>query len=402
MDLGERISILRKERGLSQEKLGELVGVSRQAVSKWESDQTVPDVENCVAISRALGVTLGSLLALEEAESGKDAELNEEQLKMVEAVADKYLERREKPRRRWRWPVILAACALLVGAVALWEWLSGMDRTINYLSGELSNLQGSIVSGVGDQVKESLEQQTSLITDSTQVAEALDLRENTITYRMTATLKSVGPDTKVTYLARSGGKDATVEAAGQGQTFTGLVECPLTDEIKLYLVVEENGASRTQILETMYQMEQEYAIRLEGGIRWTALQQSGLVSGAVEPVQLYADLYNAYHFSNAPTLTRLELVTFVNDAQVSAVPIDLSLGHQYTDNWSLPLEPDIPADGTGAVEGDTLTFAVLAEDNYERRVSKVFSSYKVLANGKLEVLDWPALDNSPYGLEVWE
>lgn len=38
MTLGTRIAALRRERGLSQEALGELVGVSRQAVSKWESE----------------------------------------------------------------------------------------------------------------------------------------------------------------------------------------------------------------------------------------------------------------------------------------------------------------------------------------------------------------------------
>lgn len=41
MTLGERIASLRKEKGLSQEALGELVGVTRQAVSKWEADKTL-------------------------------------------------------------------------------------------------------------------------------------------------------------------------------------------------------------------------------------------------------------------------------------------------------------------------------------------------------------------------
>lgn len=45
MTLGTRIAALRRERGLSQEALGELVGVSRQAVSKWESDSALPDVK---------------------------------------------------------------------------------------------------------------------------------------------------------------------------------------------------------------------------------------------------------------------------------------------------------------------------------------------------------------------
>ena len=43
MELNERIASVRKAAGLTQEQLGELVGVSRQAVSKWESGQAVPD-----------------------------------------------------------------------------------------------------------------------------------------------------------------------------------------------------------------------------------------------------------------------------------------------------------------------------------------------------------------------
>ena len=52
MPLGDRIASLRKEKKLSQEALGELVGVSRQAVSKWESNKALPDIQNCIAMSR--------------------------------------------------------------------------------------------------------------------------------------------------------------------------------------------------------------------------------------------------------------------------------------------------------------------------------------------------------------
>ena len=43
MELKDRIAAVRKAAGLTQEQLGELLGVTRQAVSKWESGQTVPD-----------------------------------------------------------------------------------------------------------------------------------------------------------------------------------------------------------------------------------------------------------------------------------------------------------------------------------------------------------------------
>lgn len=61
MTLGERIGRYRKEMGISQEELGHRLGVSRQAVSKWETGRTVPDMENLLALARLFGVPLPEL-----------------------------------------------------------------------------------------------------------------------------------------------------------------------------------------------------------------------------------------------------------------------------------------------------------------------------------------------------
>ena len=62
MDLNERIASVRKAAGLTQEQLGELVNVSRQAVSKWESGQAVPDVLTVAELCRKLHVSADYLL----------------------------------------------------------------------------------------------------------------------------------------------------------------------------------------------------------------------------------------------------------------------------------------------------------------------------------------------------
>ena len=49
MALGEQIQALRKDKGLSQEELGEKLGVARQSVSKWESGATVPELDKLIA-----------------------------------------------------------------------------------------------------------------------------------------------------------------------------------------------------------------------------------------------------------------------------------------------------------------------------------------------------------------
>ena len=66
MTLGEKIFSMRTERGFSQETLGEKLGVSRQSVSKWETDQSVPELDKIVAISEVFGVSTDYLLKEEE------------------------------------------------------------------------------------------------------------------------------------------------------------------------------------------------------------------------------------------------------------------------------------------------------------------------------------------------
>ena len=62
MPLSEKIATLRKRAGLSQEQLSEALGVSRQAVSKWESGGAMPELDKIVQLSRVLGVSTDALL----------------------------------------------------------------------------------------------------------------------------------------------------------------------------------------------------------------------------------------------------------------------------------------------------------------------------------------------------
>lgn len=65
--LGSRIAQFRKEKGLKQDEMAEMLGVSPQAVSKWENDQTCPDISLLPQISKILGVTVDELLSGKEA-----------------------------------------------------------------------------------------------------------------------------------------------------------------------------------------------------------------------------------------------------------------------------------------------------------------------------------------------
>ena len=66
MKFGESVRLFRQQKGLTQEKLGELLGVSSQAVSKWETMESYPDAELLVPLANALEVSLDVLFHNEQ------------------------------------------------------------------------------------------------------------------------------------------------------------------------------------------------------------------------------------------------------------------------------------------------------------------------------------------------
>lgn len=74
MSLGERIKEQRKNCGLSQEKLAELVGVSRQAVTKWETDQSAPSTEKLFKLAEIFGTSVDLLIKTDEQSTATPAE----------------------------------------------------------------------------------------------------------------------------------------------------------------------------------------------------------------------------------------------------------------------------------------------------------------------------------------
>jgi len=62
MNMADRIQYLRKAKGISQEELADKVGVSRQAVSKWESEQSTPDLDKVITMSEYFDVTTDYIL----------------------------------------------------------------------------------------------------------------------------------------------------------------------------------------------------------------------------------------------------------------------------------------------------------------------------------------------------
>ena len=120
MTLGQRIQDLRKQHNLSQEALGEKLGVSRQAISRWEMDGAVPEVDKLIAMGRLFGVSLNDLLQVE----GPVPEVEAEPVPQPKA----------DPVRRWLMALTAVCVALTVALGALWRTNAKLDQTLSLMA----------------------------------------------------------------------------------------------------------------------------------------------------------------------------------------------------------------------------------------------------------------------------
>lgn len=82
MTIGTRISELRKAKGYTQEYVAEQLGVSRQAVSKWEQDQTSPDTGNLIALAKLLDSSVEYIAVGKAEKSDAEAKAERKRIKL--------------------------------------------------------------------------------------------------------------------------------------------------------------------------------------------------------------------------------------------------------------------------------------------------------------------------------
>ena len=144
MTLGQNIQTARKAKGISQETLAEKIGVSRQALGKWEKDTALPGVDNLQALAKELGVSVDALLGSAAPDTAAPAVT-------LNALRDLLDARDAEARRRRRgaWLAAAAAAAVLLAvgggmAARLQTRLDGLAGQYGYLSSELSRTNSDL------------------------------------------------------------------------------------------------------------------------------------------------------------------------------------------------------------------------------------------------------------------
>ena len=430
--LGRRIQEGRKAAGLSQESLGERLGVSRQAVSKWEADTSVPELENLIAMSRIFGVTIGALLGVEpEAAEGRSEEDAPEapgqaaedtapdgELAAVEAIVQKYLEAARRPRWSRRRKILAGAavCGVLVLAVyALGTSFSILGDRLDLVQGQVYGIESSVSSQIGmltGQIRDILDADSNLFSTSQAQVTDYDLTAETVTLQISAQAKSWQADTTAVFTALlSDGRQFSAEAAGGDGIFTVRDwVLPMDQEIALSGTLTAGGAASASPLETLYDcLPENFRLDVQGDFRqtswssqWTDFQDGSWPQTSkeltLEGLSLSISSFGGDSHSG-PAPTEVELCFFRGQETVpeSSVPIPEALelwqetGFVEMQNWTdygitCRLLPE-----------ETLTAAVRITDDHGQTTWTILCAYRLDRSGNVQTLMEPPDNWQPGG-----
>ena len=162
MTLGQNLQAARKAKGLSQETLAERIGVSRQALGKWEKDIALPGLDNLQAAAQVLGVSVDTLLGTGCADPAPAVTLD--------AMRDLLAARDAEQRRRRLWG-LLGAAGAIVAVLLLVVQNMAYQRKMQSLTDSYANLQQQLSSTTAaltarmDELQDAVRQGKSTVMD---------------------------------------------------------------------------------------------------------------------------------------------------------------------------------------------------------------------------------------------
>lgn len=334
MTMGQRIAERRKRLGISQEGLGEKLDVSRQAVSKWESDGAIPDVDKLIVMSKLFGVSVGWLLGVEEESAPvKEEELTEKQLRMIEEIVKRYRPEQtvvtqtvvKREGRGFRGLTALGiAAAVILAATALnkiqhmpdyGNQLAVISQNYNNVQYQLGELSGQL---------EELARGGRLLTEYTCTASGFeDFSGAEIVFRATPRQWQEG-DAGI-LAVRLGEKEvAQTECTFTGSSCEAKLELPPANGYSYcFIQLHADGSREQQILEEVdhycVYVEKGLRINCQADISWH--EDANRISNGTN---IYPDLFQCYLSPPTIVLTQpnltweyAQLIFFLNGQELT-------------------------------------------------------------------------------------
>ena len=401
MTLGQRIQELRKQRGMSQEALGDALGVSRQAVSKWEGDNGIPELDTLIAMSRLFEVTVGQLLGVEEAteqkyETAKEADEDKED--HVEAVLRRYVEQTTKKDdrpwiSRWGWAVS-AAIILTTAFLVMFAQLSSLRSTVRLLRSDLSNLQVNVSNNqnsLSGQIRSTIydvlaEEANPLSTYNWNVVD-FDLDDQTATLHFNATMKEYAAGSKMQFSAAWQKVDDTEgQTTGEwvdGPNFQSEVTLPLNHNTVISIRVEDaDGNIKEYVIPTpIYELHPDnFHLYARNLIAPFAITTKGfaITTETVKAEQSYINIDSVFPDFFWPE--KAELTAYVNDVEVMNEIMTITPSEREEQVFNASIK-DTYYELT-LENGDTLEIVLVVTDNLGR--TEQYADSMNVQDGKLQ------------------
>ena len=244
MTIGEKIYTLRTKCGMTQEQLAEKMGVSRQAISKWESCMSIPELSKLKMLANLFQVTLDELMdekPLEE--TTVDVEEKNENLKNDDK-AYKSLKIAN---------LIQAAAIVLLGAtvIVLSFHLKSIKDDIWELQSEIARLS-SMITYTPSEPEESVFQEYNF-----ELGE-INPETKTFTFTFSCIPKEFSETTKITLVMEAtDGEVYNMELQGENGIFKGEMELPICAIDKTLFIVEDQGEKIVNVEYSMFDMIRE-------------------------------------------------------------------------------------------------------------------------------------------------
>lgn len=308
--LGRRIQEGRRAAELSQEAMGERLGVSRQAVSKWEADAAIPELENLIAMSRIFGVTVGCLLGVEEAaepDREDQTQAPEPDWSRMEALAAEYS--RERRERERKWTKRLAAlggaagvCLLALVLVVAFH-IHSAQQQLDSLQTQLDSLRGqsTVVVQPSGEKGELASSQVSIT--------GFDLETETMTLALSAVPAEKRTDTTAVFSAKLADGTELTQEAESGTAFTAQDwTVPMSESVELSVILTSGDQVRTVPLESLSAGREDFLPQVYGD--WLGSWSLGApvklsdLSLQILPSELF------YRMTDPPTLERGDLCLY--------------------------------------------------------------------------------------------
>lgn len=393
--LGSRIQTGRKAAGMSQEALGEHLGVSRQAVSRWEADAAVPELEKLIAMSRLFGVTVGALLGVEPAagepkapgEGGPEEgspdgvpeskvpspapELTERELAAAEAIAEKYLSA-QRPRWSRQRKIALGAalCALVLGAAMAANKLISLNRQMDDLRSQMAGIQSQVEAQLSDltgqvtsQISNILDEKNNILSNHTVTVTNFNPEAETVTLTVSAVPKEWTAETTAVFTAvLSDGRQFQTEALRQGSGFTAENwELPMDQAITLSAALTDGDATRSSPFDVLYDcLPGAFDLRVSGS--WDMTMWPGRGGVSLGALNLHIDPAPGMDLS--PTAVDLCLYRNQETEPEQVLPISQAVD-LYRDVGYISIYNQRDYATTCTLEkGDTLVAAVRVTDDH--------------------------------------